>query len=62
MRIRRFRAVVSVVLALALLMPSAVVTVPSVGAQQGGPGFGQPMVPGGGFGGPSFGGGDFGGG
>ena len=44
MKIRWFRAVISVVLALALLVPSAVVTVPSARAQS--PGFAPPMSPG----------------
>ena len=61
MEIRRLRAVVSVILALALLLPSAVVTVPSARAQQG-PGFGGPMGMPGGYGQPGGfgGGGDFG--
>src|SRR5207247_2594824 len=60
MEIRRLRAVVSVILALALLLPNAVITVPSARAQQG-PGFGGPMGMPGGYGQPGgFGGGDFG--
>ena len=46
MRIRRFRAVVSVVLALALLSPSMIVTVPAARAQMPG---GIPGMGGGGF-------------
>jgi protein involved in polysaccharide export with SLBB domain len=58
-KIRWFRAVVSVSLALALLLPSAVVTVPSARAQQGA-GYGAPMGVPGGYPPGGFGGGDFG--
>ena len=51
MRIMRFRVVVSLLLALAMMIPSGVMTVPLARAQQG-PGFGQPTGPVGGYGYP----------